>query len=80
MVWDNRRQSPTYRNMHSDLVGADKPMMVVIPPGVVHAYRNVSATPGLVFNAPDRLYKGPGRKETVDEIRHEDDPNSPFRI
>jgi dTDP-4-dehydrorhamnose 3,5-epimerase len=47
---------------------------------VVHAYRNVGGEPGLVFNCPDRLYKGPGRKEPVDEIRHEDDPASPFQL
>jgi dTDP-4-dehydrorhamnose 3,5-epimerase len=55
-------------------------MLIVIPPGVVHAYTNVSDVPGLVFNGPNRLYKGPGRKEPVDEVRHEDDPDSPFRV
>jgi dTDP-4-dehydrorhamnose 3,5-epimerase len=33
---------------------------------------------GIVFNCPNRLYKGPGYKDPVDEIRHEDDKNSPF--
>src|SRR5262245_10581331 len=80
VVWDNRPQSRTYRATTSDVVGADKPMLVVIPPGVVHAYRNLSPTNGLVFNSPNRLYKGPGRREAVDEIRHEDDPNSPFQL
>ena len=53
---------------------------LVVPPGVVHAYENVGGTPGWVFNCPNRLFKGTGRKEPVDEIRHEDDPNSPFRL
>jgi dTDP-4-dehydrorhamnose 3,5-epimerase len=34
----------------------------------------------VVFNCPNRLYKGPGRKEPVDEIRHEDDAHSRFRL
>ncbi len=80
MMWDNRPHSPTYRAKASDVVGADKPMLVVIPPGVVHAYTNVSATSGLVFNCPNRLYRGEGKKDPVDEIRHEDDPGSPFRL
>ena len=43
-----------------------------MPPGVVHAYRNLSrAERGLVLNYPDRLYAGTGRREPVDEIRHE---------
>ena len=63
-----------------EVVGIDKPMFVVIPPGVVHAYKNVGGDQGLVFNCPDRLYKGPGRKDPVDEIRHEHDPKSPFKM
>jgi dTDP-4-dehydrorhamnose 3,5-epimerase len=79
-LWDNRRNSPTYRARQMDVVGADKPMLLVIPAGVVHAYQNVGGVPGLVFNCPNRLYKGPGKKEPVDELRHEDDPASPFRL
>ena len=46
--------------------------MVVVPPGVVHSYRNLSERPGLVFNFPNRLYGGTGKCYPVDEIRHED--------
>jgi dTDP-4-dehydrorhamnose 3,5-epimerase len=35
---------------------------------------------GIVLNAANRLYKGWGRKEPVDEIRHEDVADSPFRL
>jgi dTDP-4-dehydrorhamnose 3,5-epimerase len=79
-VWDNRPKSPTYRARMAEVVGADKPMLVIIPPGVAHAYRNVSNDQGVVFNCPNRLYKGPGRKDPVDEIRHEEDPKSPFQL
>jgi len=47
---------------------------------VVHAYKNVGSVEGLVFNAPDRLYAGEGRSGPVDEIRHENDPASPFTV
>jgi dTDP-4-dehydrorhamnose 3,5-epimerase len=80
LMWDNRPASRTYRAATSEVVGADKPMLIIIPPGVVHAYTNVSATPGLVFNSPNRLYRGPGKIEPVDEVRHEDDLRSPFRV
>lgn len=38
--------------------------------------------PGLwyVFNGPNRLYAGEGKKEPVDEIRHEVAPGSPLRL
>ena len=54
--------------------------MVVIPPGVVHAYKNVSQHPGWVFNAPNRLYAGWGKQRPVDEVRHENDPESPYQM
>ena len=79
-LWDNRRSSPSYGICQTDVVGVDKPMALVVPPGVVHAYQNVGAVAGWVFNCPNRLFKGPARKEPVDEIRHEDDPHSPFRL
>jgi dTDP-4-dehydrorhamnose 3,5-epimerase len=77
-VWDNRPSSPTYRNRTSIVAGADRPLRVIVPPGVVHGYRNISAAPAIVYNFPNRLYKGPRRAEPVDEIRHEADPNSPY--
>ena len=46
----------------------------------VHAYQNVGATQGIVFTAPNRLYKGWGKKDPVDEMRHEDDRDSPFQL
>ncbi len=33
---------------------------------------------GWVFNGPNRLYAGKGKKEKVDEIRHEEEVNSPY--
>ena len=50
-------------------VGEDNPLLVIIPPGVVHGYKNISShTRGMVFNYPDRLYRGWGKIEEVDEI------------
>jgi dTDP-4-dehydrorhamnose 3,5-epimerase len=79
-LWDGRTQSATYGAMQIDIVGADKPMALVVPPGVVHAYRNMSQEPGVIFNCPNQLFKGLNRAEPVDEIRHEDDPNTPYRL
>jgi dTDP-4-dehydrorhamnose 3,5-epimerase len=79
-LWDNRPQSPSYGRMQTEVVGADRPMLLVIPPGVVHAYKNVGGDQGIVFNCPNRLYKGAGRVQPVDEIRHEDDGASPFQL
>lgn len=79
-LWDDRKNSPTYKNKMAFTAGVDEPMVVVIPPGIVHAYKNVGQDNGIVFNAPNRLFAGRHRKEQVDEIRHEDDPGSPFQL
>lgn len=77
-LWDTRPDSPTSGNRRTLLAGESNRQLVLVPPGVVHAYRNVSQVPALVFNAPNRLYAGEAKKEPVDEIRYEDRPDSPF--
>jgi dTDP-4-dehydrorhamnose 3,5-epimerase len=79
-LWDTRPSSPTIGKRKIVLVGESNPVAVWIPPGVVHAYRNVGTSPGLVFNAPNRLYAGHGKNEPIDEIRHEDTEFSQFRM
>ena len=79
-MWDNRPSSETYNHVMTLLAGADNPKAVLVPKGVVHAYRNVGSTDGIVINCPNRLYMGAGKSEEIDEIRHEDDPATIFRI
>lgn len=79
-VWDNRSESPTYNNVTTVYGGADNPLSVLIPKGVVHAYRNVGSSQGCVINCPNRLFMGEGRRDPIDEIRHEDDPDTPYRM
>ena len=79
-LWDPRPGSPTCGNRRTAVVGQSNLQAVIVPPGVVHAYRNVSDVPGLVVNCPNRLYAGRGRSQPVDEIRYEDRPDSPYRM
>lgn len=79
-LWDNRPRSETYRVRQEAVVGSDNPMAVIVPPGVVHAYKNIGNVAGWVVNLANRLYRGQGRREPVDEIRHEERPDSPFRV
>lgn len=79
-LWDARPDSPSCGVKQVLYAGADAPMMVIVPPGVVHAYRNIGLESGIVFNAPNRLYAGEGKREPVDEIRHEELADSPFQL
>ena len=79
-LWDNRADSPTYMNVMTLDVGEDDPKAVVVPKGVVHGYKNVGRIDGMVINCPNRLYMGEHKKDPIDEIRHEDDRDTIFRM
>jgi dTDP-4-dehydrorhamnose 3,5-epimerase len=79
-MWDNRKDSPTYGNRMTLIVGESDPKSVLIPCGVVHAYRNIGSVDGIVINCPNRLYMGDRRRDPIDEIRHEDDPHTVFTM
>ena len=79
-LWDAREESPTFGEKFVGEFGENAPARVVIPPGVVHAYRCVSETPGWVLNFPDALYAGWEKSEPVDEIRHENDAQSRYEL
>jgi dTDP-4-dehydrorhamnose 3,5-epimerase len=79
-MWDNRPSSPTFGVVMTLFAGEDHPRAVIVPKGVVHAYQNVGDVEGVVINCPNRLYMGSGRHERVDEIRHEDDAATVFKM
>ncbi|MFH0854345.1 MAG: dTDP-4-dehydrorhamnose 3,5-epimerase family protein [bacterium] len=79
-LWDNRKNSPTYKESSQIEVGEKNPVSVIVPFGVVHGYKCISDIPAMSINLPDKLYRGEGKKEEVDEIRWETDKNSPFFI
>lgn len=78
-LWDNRKTSAT---CGAKLVFdcGDKPHVAIVPPGVVHAYKNIGQTDALVINLPDQLFRGEGKKLDVDEVRYENDPGSPYTV
>jgi dTDP-4-dehydrorhamnose 3,5-epimerase len=79
-LWDSRPDSLTFGIKQTIYAGSDSPMTVIVPPGVVHAYKNISQECGIVFNAPNRLYAGEKKNQPIDEIRHEEASDSPFTI
>lgn len=77
-LWDTRPDSPTYGHRVRTNLGEQDPAVVIIPPGIVHAYRNDGDRDAYIINCPNRLYAGQGKQGPIDEIRHEDRPGSPF--
>jgi dTDP-4-dehydrorhamnose 3,5-epimerase len=79
-LWDRRANSTTFGEKLEIVVGASNPCTVIVPPGVVHGYKCVSDVPAVSINFPDKLYKGVAKSEEIDEIRWEQDANSPYKI
>ena len=79
-LWDRRKNSDTNGEYVKIKVGEDNPSLVIVPPGIVHGYKCVSKKPAMCINLADKLYRGEGRKGEVDEIRWEDDEDSPYKI
>jgi len=79
-LWDRREQSKTEGEYQTVEAGENEPCLVMVPPGIVHGYKNISQLDAYCINLPDKLYRGPGKKEEVDEIRWEKDPESSYKI
>lgn len=79
-LWDNRVESITFEKKITLLVGESNPCSVRVPPGVVHGYKCISKNGSYYVNLPDALYAGKDKKEKVDEIRHEHEIDSKFKI
>ena len=46
-LWDARKHSPTFGHQMVFEAGEQKPQAVIIPAGIVHAYRNVGMKSGM---------------------------------
>lgn len=79
-MWDKRAASKTLNHVMTLVIGETNPKSVLVPAGVVHAYQNVGDDQGIIVNCPNRLYAGENKRQEVDEIRHEADPNTVFRM
>ena len=79
-LWDNRKNSKTYGESQKIVVGESNKVSVMVPPGVVHGYKSTTQSGSLSINLPDKLFAGKDKKDAIDEIRHEKDLDSKFKI
>lgn len=80
-LWDHRVEFPleTLEELFFNASNSE-PMVLIVPPNVVHGYKNIGDTISGILNFPDTLYAGRNKKLKVDEIRWENVPNSPFKF
>lgn len=79
-LWDNKYFSKTKGNHQKLIVGESNPLKIIIPPNIVHGIKSVSEPGSYFINCPNRLYKGLRKEWPADEIRYENNPDSPFKI
>jgi len=72
VLYDGRKDSPTYREVKELFAGEHNPILVHIPPYVYHGFKCVSPEEAIVVNVPTETYS----YEEPDEFRvhpHEND-------
>jgi len=70
VLYDQRKESPTYGQINEFFMGDQNPMLLVIPPYVVHGMKAIGAEPGYLMNCPTLPYD----RKSPDEYRI--DPHS----
>jgi dTDP-4-dehydrorhamnose 3,5-epimerase len=76
VLYDPRENSPTRGELNEFHLGLLKPLLLKIPPGVVHGFTAEGPEPALIVNFPSELYN----YDHPDEHRLPyDDPSIPYR-
>jgi dTDP-4-dehydrorhamnose 3,5-epimerase len=75
VLYDGRENSPTKGLVNEFFLGEKNPMLLVIPPLVLHGMKGIGTTPGLMINMPTELYN----YKEPDEFRvHPHDNDIPY--
>jgi dTDP-4-dehydrorhamnose 3,5-epimerase len=65
VLYDGREGSPTHGEVNEFFMGQQNPMLLKIPPGVMHGFKGISQEMTLIVNVPTELYN----YEQPDEYR-----------
>jgi len=65
VLYDQRKDSPTYGKINEFFMGERNPILLVIPPLIVHGVKAIGTEPGYLINCPTEPYN----HEQPDEFR-----------
>jgi dTDP-4-dehydrorhamnose 3,5-epimerase len=75
VLFDNRKESPTYNTVDEYILDYENPKLLVIPEKVVHGFECISDTECYILNIPTRPYN----RDNPDEYRYKlDSPEIPY--
>ena len=56
VLYDSREDSPTHGEVNQFFIGIHNPLLVRIPPGVMHGFKCISEQEAIVINIPTEVY------------------------
>ena len=56
VLYDSRKDSPTYNEVNEFFVGVHNPLLIQIPPLVFHGFKCISQSEAIVINCPTEHY------------------------
>jgi dTDP-4-dehydrorhamnose 3,5-epimerase len=56
VLYDTRPESPTKGELNEFVIGVHNPILVAIPPGILHGFKCVSEVEAMVINCPTEVY------------------------
>jgi dTDP-4-dehydrorhamnose 3,5-epimerase len=56
VLYDQRKDSKTFGEVNEFFMGEQNPILLVIPPLVVHGMKGLGTAPGMVVNCPSEVY------------------------
>ena len=74
VAYDSRRDSPTKGQVNEFFIGTHNPLLVQIPPGVLHGFKGLSAPEAIVINISTEPYHHAKPDEYRVEPHHNEIP------
>jgi len=56
VLYDGREDSPTFKELNEFFIGEHNPLLIKIPPLVMHGFKCVSAEEAIAVNCPTEVY------------------------
>ncbi|MEO0091464.1 MAG: dTDP-4-dehydrorhamnose 3,5-epimerase family protein [candidate division WOR-3 bacterium] len=76
VLYDQRKNSTTYKEINEFFLGEQNPCLIVIPPLVVHGMKGIGIEPAYLINVPTETYN----YQQPDEYRIDPfDPQIPYK-
>ena len=57
VVFDGRRDSPTFGRLNEFVVSEKNPGLLIVPPNLYHGWKNIGTSEAIIINMPARMYE-----------------------